>query len=171
MKRLQIIGTRPYSHPFPIVSWLIRLCQWSKESHVSIYFPEKEIVRHAHFNNIKEESIDNFSDRNRITDIQSITLTEEEYNHLDSFTANSIGKQKGYWLTLLGSFIPQLARRIFNARWGNPFYKGITCSEFVRSSFKLVDEKLIVVLTNNIPKGTFTTSDALKLTKEMREHR
>jgi hypothetical protein len=163
MKTVQVLATRPWHQWFPIVSWLIRLIQWSKHSHVVWYFPEMKIVRHAHFNDIREEDIDKFMEKNRLVGMQTIHLTEDQYKKLDDFTKSKLGKQHGYFTTLFGELIPDLVHSLFKARISNPFYKGMTCSEFVREGSRQIDEVLVFVLTHQIPQGTFNTKDAMLL--------
>jgi hypothetical protein len=162
MKKIQLLATRPYGHWFPIVSWLIRLTQWSSESHVVLYFPETQKVRHARFNDITEEDIDCFMLKNRMTNMKTILLNDAQFEALDQYSKSKLGKQTGYWSTFIGSFIPQIIRKI-GITVINPFYKGLTCSEYFRESIRKADPQLVMVLTNNIPKGIFSTQDALEL--------
>lgn len=169
MSKISIIATRPSTILFPIISWGIRLLEWSKHSHVAIYFPDKEIVRHAHFNDIKEEKIEDFLKANKIVNMKTIELTVTEYEKIDSYTTSKIGKQKGYFSTLFGAAIPLIVRNITGKYLRNPFYKGTTCSEFVRNSLRQTNPVLVFILTNIVPNGTFTTEDAIALAKEFSE--
>ena len=169
MKRVQILATRPYGHYFPIISWLIRLIQWSKESHVVWYFPETNMVRHAHFNEFKEINIDKFMEMNRLVKMKTISLTDDQYQRLDEYTASKLGKQSGYFATLFGSLIPDIMRSLFKIKLKNPFYKGMTCSEFVREGSRKIDEVMVFVLTHEICQGTFNTQDAMSLASELSE--
>lgn len=168
MKTIQIIATRPYGHPFPIVSWFIRLIQWSAHSHVVLYFPEERKLRHAHFNEFKEEHPDDFFEKNRLVDMKTIYLTEEQYEKLDNYSLSKIGKQSGYFSTLFGSLIPELAKKTFGLSLKNPFYKGMTCSEYLRESLRKANEVLVFVLTCAIPKGTFNTKEAMALAADFK---
>lgn len=163
MKRIQILATRPYGHCFPVISWLIRLLSWSPHSHVVIYFPEERKIRHAHFNEFKEEEPDAFFEKNRLVDMKTVYLSEDQYAKLDSYSASKIGKQEGYFCTLFGSLIPQVLKSAFGLKLGNPFCKGMTCSEYVRESLRQANEVLVFVLTSTIPKGTFNTKEAMEL--------
>lgn len=167
MKQTQVIATRPYGHWFPIVSWMIRLFQWSSHSHVVLYFPDQKIMRHAYFNEIKEQDPDSFFEDNRLVDIRTITISDEQYQKIDEYSKSKVGKQTGYWSTLVGSIPASIIRTLFKTKLKNPWYKGLTCSEFVRNSLRQVDEVLVFVLTNDLPEGTFNTEDALKLASEI----
>jgi len=163
MKKVQLLATRPYGQWFPIVSWIIRFIQWSKESHVVLYFPETKKVRHARFNDIIEQHIDEFMEKNRLVNMKTFNLSNEQYEAVDEYTKSKLGKQCGYWSTLIGSLIPEIIRTLFKIKLSNPLYKGITCSEFFRESARKIDGQLVMVLTNSIPKGTFNTQDAIEL--------
>ena len=167
MKNIAVLGTKPHGHWFPIVSWLIRLLEWTKQSHVLLYFPETHMVRHAHFNNIKEQHIDEFMKDNRMMDMKVISFPDEAYDKVDLYSKYRLGKQKGYFKTLFGSIIPQLCKHIFKTRFKNPWYEGTTCSEFVRESLAQGDEVEVSILTKHIPKGTFTTWEALCLASHL----
>lgn len=165
--KVQVIASRPKGQWFPIVSWLIRLAEWSKQSHVIFYFPELNIARHAHFNDIKEESIESFLKTNKIVTIRNLDITNEQFLALDSWTSSKVGKQHGYFSTLLGCLIPQIAYNLFKIRLSNPFYKGLTCSEFIREGLRKVNEVAVFVLTNDILPGTFTTDDSIQLASDL----
>lgn len=167
MKRIQLLATRPYGHYFPIVSWLVRLFEWSKQSHVVLYFPETQIVRHAHFNNFKEQNVDEFMKNNRLINMKTINLSDEQFARLDEYSMSKLGKQTGYFSTLFGSLIPNAVRNLFGKKLHNPFYKGMTCSEYVRESLRKVDEIMVFVLTNDIAKGNFSTDDAMELASKL----
>ena len=85
---------------------------------------------------------------------------------VDQWTKSKIGKQKGYFCTLFGNLIPQIVRNIFGKMLSNPLAKGLTCSEFVRATLRQADPVWVFVLTNEIPNGTFTTTDAIHLAEE-----
>jgi hypothetical protein len=167
MKKIQILATRPYGHCFPIVSWSIRLMEWSKQSHVVIFFPETEMIRHAHFNTFKEEKIGDFMLKNRLVNMKTLSISDEQYKKVDEYTASKLGPQDGYFSTLAGSLIPQITRTLFGLKLKNPLYKGMTCSEFVRESMRKIDEVLVFVLTNSIHKGNFSTDDAIELASDL----
>lgn len=167
MSNIEILATRPSGHPFPIISWVIRVLEWSSQSHVTIFFPAKGVVRHAHFNSFKEEHISQFLKSNRVIKSKELELTSDEYAGVEAYTRSKLGRQSGYFLSLFGNLIPQLCRVLFNIKLRNPLYKGMTCSEFVRNSLKKVDESVVLRLTDDIPEGTFTTNDALELTAKL----
>jgi hypothetical protein len=169
MYEVQILATKPKNQLFPVVSWGIRLLENAPHSHVSIYFVNHGLVRHAHFNNIEGESFSDFSKEHSIVKTVSLNLSKEAYIKLGNFTQAKIGKQTGYFSTLFGSIIPMITRRLTGKRISNPFVKGITCAEFVRESLRQINEVLVFVLTNDTPKGTFTTIDAMALAKDVSE--
>lgn len=164
--KIQVIASKPAHQLFPIISWGIRLIEWSKQSHVTIYFPDKDLVRHAHFNNIEEVHINKFLEKNKIVNMKNIELTEEQYKKIDEWTKSKIGKQEGYFCTLFGNLIPQIIRNVFHKMISNPLTKGLTCSEYVRTALRQADPVWVFVLTNEIPNGTFTTTDAIDLAEE-----
>lgn len=161
MNRVQVLSTRPWGHPFPLISWLIRLVEWSPQSHIVWYFPEQKVVRHAHFNEIKEQDIDSFMRKNRLVNMKTIYLNDDEFIALNEVTERKIGKQSGYFSTLFGAFIPQLARTIFGVKLRNHFADGFTCSEFVRMGLKRISP-FTMEKYESISFGNFTTDDALE---------
>jgi hypothetical protein len=169
MYEVQILATKPKKALFPVVSWGIRLLEGSKHSHVSLYFVNHGLVRHAHFNDIEGQSFQDFSKEHQIVDYISLDLSKEQYIKLGKFTEEKIGKQSGYFSTLFGSIIPMVVRRLTGKKIRNLFVKGITCAELVRESLRQVNEVLVFVLTNDTPKGTFTTIDAMSLAKDLSE--
>ncbi|MDD3412384.1 MAG: hypothetical protein PHY47_00100 [Lachnospiraceae bacterium] len=133
MKKIRILGTKPYGHWFPVVSWLIRLIEWSKQSHVVIHDLEDNTVIHARFNDIIKEDFDDFIKKNSITESHTIILSDPEYYSFSAFSNALSGKQKGYWQSLIGLIIPQTLRTITRDRikLDNFWPKGFTCSWFL----------------------------------------
>lgn len=169
MYEVQILATKPRKALFPVVSWGIRLLENAPHSHVAIYFVNHGLVRHAHFNNMEGVSYCDFTNKNTIVETVSLNLSREAYIKLGNYTESKLGRQSGYFSTLFGSIIPMITRRLTGKRISNPFFKGITCSEFVRESLRQINEVLVFVLTNDTPKGTFTTRDAMALAKDVSE--
>jgi hypothetical protein len=167
MRRIQILVTRPYKQWFSIVSWLICLAQWSNHSHAVLYLPETHRLRHVYFNDILEEDISSFMLKNRLVNMRTISLTDEQYQAVDEYSKSKLGKQTGYFSTFFGSLIPQIFRNIFKIYLKNPLYKGITSGDFIRESLRKIDNYTVCVLTSNIPEGIFNSKDALDLSDQL----
>jgi hypothetical protein len=163
MKRIQLLGTKPYGFGLFIISWIIRVLEWSKQSNVVLYFPDEQNVRYVYLNKIKEENIDSFMERNRLIRIQTIEITEDQYQNIQKYSKAKLGSQSGYFLSLFGSVIPLFIKNIFKLKTKNFLYKGMTPGEFARECARQIDEVFVFVLTNDIHKGTFSTDDALEL--------
>lgn len=133
MRTVRILGSRPANHPFPIVSYLIRLIEWSPISHVGLNFGD--VAFHAHFNEIEFVPIDQYLNQHKIIHEIVIPLTDIEYDNLRSLCSDLVGSQKGYWTTLLGVLIPQFLRNLFKIFIKHPFPKGYTCSWIILDVF------------------------------------
>jgi hypothetical protein len=133
MNKIRILGTKPYGQWFPIVSWLIRFAEWSKQSHVVIHDMQENTVTHARFNDILEENFEDYMKRNVITESYELELSDFEYISLKAFSKTFIGPQEGYWQSLIGVIIPQIVRSITGDKiqLDNFWPKGFTCSWFV----------------------------------------
>lgn len=164
--KIQIIATKPVEFFHLIISWIIRLTEKSKQSNLVIYFPDKEIVRYVNYNKIEEISIDDFLEKNKIVNIKNIELTDNQYLKIDEYTKSKIGKQKGFFSTIFGNIFPQIVKRYTGLIIANPFYEGLSPAEFIRSALRQAEEVWVFVLTNEIPKGTFTINDAIHLAEE-----
>jgi hypothetical protein len=166
MKKVTVLGTKPKNTFFPIISWGIRLLEHSKQSHVTFFFEEEGIVRHAYFNDIQEQKIEDFLKTNTVVREHTLYIKEDAYERLSNYTKSKLGEQSGYFCTLFGCAFPLIVRQITGRHLRNVLFKGQTCSEFVRAGFRQINEIYVFVLTNNIPSGTFTTTDALDLAEE-----
>lgn len=134
MRKIRVLGTRPKRHPFPIVSWAIRLVEWSDISHVSVQV-DNDRVYHAHFNEVGFESFKEFSEKNEIRYSFEVEIPTEQYDQMLDFCDGYKGKKKGYFLKLFGVLIPHFLRA-FNIYAKNTFVQGMEensiCSELVR---------------------------------------
>lgn len=163
MKVAKVYGTRPANHPFPVISWLIRLMEWSKISHVGIYFTEEDEVFGAHFNDLEFVKRDKYTEVNRVVYEITIPFTNSEYDALRKNCETLEGKQKGYWLTLFGALVPQLFRTLFNKLIKHPCPKGYTCSWMVLKLFTDLGYKY----EGKVDPPNFTTTDAIEFSVEM----
>ena len=134
-----IKGSVPKGHPFPIVSWLIRLLEWSDISHVFFEFPEEQKVFHAYFNDIKwqdkEEYYKSIEERYSFP----VQVNEPVYRAILSHLNAIKGMKKGYFLQLIGVFIAILFRRLFGLHIKNPlhFFSSKTCTQVVAETMRL----------------------------------
>lgn len=157
MKMIRVFGTKPKSHPFPVISWLIRLFEWSSISHVGIYFPEEEAVFNAHFNSIKMEDFEEYKSKHQIVYEVALPLTNKEYQELKEAAEAKLGKQRGYYQTLIG-IIPSQIARLFGFYINHPFPKGYTCSWIVHEVLTGIDFKF----DERIDPPNFTTRDTIE---------
>lgn len=171
MRTLRLLSSRPKAHPFPIVSWLIRLFEWSSVSHVGVYFCSTEKVWNAHFDGILEEEREDYKKKHEIEDNIAFIVTEEEEQKILKFLESIKGAQKGYWSTLIGAAIPQLLRtlsfgliKIPNL---SPFHKGYTCSWLVREIVEKMNMVRQCQINYSIKPECYTTKDAIKLAKKL----
>jgi hypothetical protein len=122
----------PKDHPFPIISWLIRLITWSDSSHVFMCLPLMNKVFHVYFNNIRYEGPEYLS--TVITRHQfQLDIERSHYNKMVEYFDMQKGKRWGYYLQLLGIAIT-LPLRIIKLNVHNPFrklYSSMVCSELI----------------------------------------
>jgi len=171
MKSLRVLGTKPKNHPFPILSWLIRLIEWSKISHVAIELIDEKTVIHSHFNSIEYIDIDDFEKENTIVYSYSFDIPTESYEAMLYYFHSIVGLKKGYFKILFGAIIPHLLRCFFNIYIRNLFASekdtAQLCSQFVRKvalrywNFKVPSrpfpenfstQDVIALMENNIKK-------------------
>lgn len=170
MKTVTLLASRPKNHPFPLISWLIRLIEWSRFSHVGLYFEEDDRVYDAHFDNIQYRSLEEYENIHKIVHKASINVKENEYGKMKGFFNSKVGKQKHYFCTLLGVLIPQLIRiisfnNIFLSNTSQWFCKlGWSCSEIVKDTIDFGLEKNDLDFINRkIKNHNYTTEDIVEV--------
>ena len=166
MKVAKVYGTRPAKHPFPVISWLIRLLEWSKMSHVGLYFGEDGDVFGAHFNDLEFVMHDDYMEKHKVIYEVTIPFTNSEYDALRKICKGYEGKQKGYWITLFGAVIPQLIRIFFGKLIKHPCPKGYTCSWMLLKVFTDLGYKY----EGKVDAPNFTTTDAIEFSVEMTQN-
>lgn len=132
-----IRASRPKNHPFPIISWLIRLFTWSKYSHVFFTFPLKNKVFHAYFNETRYEEAEYLNEVETVHQYQ-IDVLKPDYERLIWILDSLVAKRKGYILQLLGIAFT-LPFRLIGLKVSNPFsflYSSITCSQMMSWSLR-----------------------------------
>lgn len=169
MKRIKLLGSKPKAHPFPIVSWTIRLFEWSDISHVGILFPDENRVFNAHFDNIKFEDLNEYYEKHNVKYNIDIEVSDDQYRNLIEFKNSIVGTQEGYWCTLLGALFPQLVRTLTfgMVHLPNWFTKGRTCSMLFREVIERLGMPDALLIDQRIHPGTFTTKDSVKLAQKI----
>ena len=137
--KIGIGGSVPTGHPFPIISWLIRLLEWSDISHAFWDFPEEDKVFHAHFNDIKWQDKDEYYKTIERKHYFEIEVNEPVYKAIKSHLNSIQGLKKGYFLQLFGVAPAMLIRKIFGWHIGNPFtwHTSKTCTQVVAETSRL----------------------------------
>lgn len=137
MKSLYIVGTKPKDHPFPILSYIIRLLTWSKISHVLVDFPLSGEVFHVYLDEIRfEDRIDYLKtvvEEYRI----KVSLPDAVYDEFYEKCNPYVGPNKGYLWHLVGLAIA-LPFRALNIFIRNPFaihYESKICSQMIAEIF------------------------------------
>ena len=165
MKKLTVHGTRPDGHPFPVISYGIRLIEWSDISHVVLDLGEK--VYHAHFNNVRFEDKEEYFKTNKIVHTYELEITEEQYEQMTDWCIGYAGQKKGYFKKLFGVLIPHLMRAFFGAYQKNFLVQGMEenaiCSELLRFiAIRFWSYKVPCVPHPEC----FTTSDMMRLLED-----
>ena len=163
MVELKVPGTKPKGHPFPLISWGIRLIEWSDISHVALELPDNRIY-HGYFNKVKYEDLDKWKEEVAILHTYEFKIPKEMYDAMLLWCDGYEGRKSGYFPKIFGVIIPHLSRVLFGKYLHNTFVQGMkknaTCSELLRY--------LAVRYWNfEVPKfpypENFTTQDVLKL--------
>jgi hypothetical protein len=135
MRTLKVHGTKPANHPFPLVSWLIRLAEWSDISHVIMELEDGRIY-HARFNEVRFERLEDFKKNAKLVHTYEFQIPEELYEAMVDWCEEYKGIKKGYFSKLFGALVPHLTRRLLGVYIKNLFVKGMEknaiCSELLR---------------------------------------
>jgi len=168
MVKLKAHGTRPRGHKFPLVSWIIRLMEWSDISHAVVELEGR--VYHAHFNEVRYEDRKEWEKSVEIVYSYEIEIPTENYEAMVSFMDDYAGPKTGYFKKLFGIVIPLCVRRLFGKHVRNTFASGMkdgaTCTQLVRFlakrfwSYKMPDKPY--------PEN-FTTVDFIKMMEENKQ--
>jgi len=163
MKKLKVHGTRPKNHKFPLVSWGIRLVEWSDISHVIMELEDGRIY-HAHFNEVRFEKLEDFKKKASLVHTYEFEIPEELYDAMVDWCEGYKGIKKGYFSKLFGALVPHLARGLFGVYMKNLFVKGMEenaiCSELLR----FLALRFWNFTVPNMPhQENFSTSDMMKL--------
>lgn len=128
------VGFSKSKKPFALGSWLIRLYQQTKFSHVYIRldtnkFPSDKYL-HASEGKVQNMSGTQFYKRHEVIDEFEISVTDEIYSLVIMELHEKSGDDYGL-LQNLGIIYVDLMRDFFGKKVKNPFQKGWNCSEFV----------------------------------------
>lgn len=169
MKKIKLLGSKPRKHPFPIVSWAIRLIELSDISHVGILFPEERRVFNAHFDNIKFEDLNDYYENHNVIYNIDIEVSDDQYRSLIDFKNKILGDQEGYWCTLLGALIPHIVRTLSFGMIHLPNFapKGYTCSWLFREVVNMLGMPDSLMIDQKIHPANFSTKDSVKLAKKI----
>ena len=168
MKRVQVLTTRPFNKKFPLVSLLVRLVQFSKESHIVWYFPDKKVIRDLYLGEFREIDIDTFMENNRIVNMKTLAISDNQYNKLEEYTKSKIGLKFDYFFTLITFLFLQIFRKI-GIKFDNPFSNKQTNADFIKEGTRQIDELMVFILAKDIPQGMFNTKDAMDLIHQFSE--
>lgn len=144
----------PKNHPFPIISWLIRLITWSDSSHAFIVLPLMNRLFHAYFNELKFEGPE-YLDTVIVRHQFQMDIEKSHYHKMVEYFRHQEGKRRGYYVQLLGVAI-SLFFRLFRLNIHNPFrrlYTSMTCVEvilrgMVYAKLIKIDEKVCNKIEN-----------------------
>lgn len=131
MMKIKIGFSKPKNHPFPLLSWIIRLVQWTPFSHVYLSWVTNhgiEVVCEAGWSGVRLINKKYFDEDNETIKSFTFLITNGMYEKLMKFTTSILGTDYGY-LQLVGIGL----HRLFRLR-KNPFSDGKTsqvCSELV----------------------------------------
>ena len=165
----------PKGHPFPIISWLIRLITFFDSSHVFGTFPLSNRIFHAHFNTILFEGPEYL---NKVTTKHQfkIDVPKDRYMEMMKYFESIKGEKSGYFLQLFGVAFSLLFRLVGIKSFPNLLAwigNSLTCSEVL---LKGLEKSKILVLPKKFdyPRENFTEKDMVKfldyMTKNPQEH-
>lgn len=96
----------PKNHPFPIVSWMIRLFTFSKYSHVRIMFPDKGFIFEVYFNKWRIRNRPDCDIDSKVIIKKELEVSEDHYIQMLNKVTSDNGKlTKGYFIQLFGAFL------------------------------------------------------------------
>ena len=135
MRTIYFKGSTP-KMLFPIISWLIRLFEWSSISHnyTDLNSGDTPQLFHARFNRVGFDPKEEYEPTVYIKYVFPVKVTEEKYQEIFSYLQSIEEKKKGYFIQLFGIAI------ISPLRWlgidvANPFrslYNSMMCSQICR---------------------------------------
>lgn len=163
MKHIYVKGSKPKTHPFPIVSWLIRLFTWSKYSHTLLDF-NNGLIFHINFNVSSYEALNHFDTTDETIKIIKLSFPDEYYSKLIKRCDKEKGRQNGYFPHVIGIALI-LPFRLFNIHLNNPFqkyYNSKTCSMFI-SELMIDVLKIDTFINSKIKVPNFTEKDVIEL--------
>ena len=177
--RIILLGSRPKNHPMPVVSWLIRLVEWSKISHVGLYFPEYGSVFHAHFTEYKWEEISDYKKQHEIIEACPIDIPDENaqlaWKYISNLIETTESKNSDYYKLLIGSLIPLVVRKITNNKIVLPnFYckktDSMVCSVLAINVLNTIGTPFDSGINRDVPINTMSTTDAVDAYKAARKY-
>ena len=177
--RIILLGSRPLNHPFPLVSWLIRLAEWSPISHVGIYFPETSLVFHAHFKKYEWKVYGEYIKEHKIVHSVPVDLPLEKYEdaieYIDSLCQTTKFVNEDYFKLLFGALLPLILRKIsFNKILLPNLYFNKTqskvCSVLAASILDAIGTPYDSGIDRKIPFNTYSTTDALSMYKSAQKY-
>lgn len=159
MRKIKIVFTRPDKsyQPFPIFSWLIRLVEWTKYSHVAIIFKsnslDRELVYQA--SGLKVHFIGGKMFRNQVEILHSydINISDKQYKKTLQSSVDKI--QKPYGIKQMFGYLWVILARKFGKSVNNPFKDGdysYVCSELVAEAIPLLNKQFKGRLDSVTPK-------------------
>lgn len=151
--QLKLIYTKPKKHPFPVISWLIRLATWSDCSHVILVFVEDDLCFHIYFNDWVMQELNDVKENHTIVHEQTLVVPSSVYDSVFEECKKDNGtKTKGYYGYLIGSMIGKILN-IKNPAMVINDWNATTCSEslYLRLVYRLKVINLYKMLINELP--------------------
>ena len=122
---------KPKNHPFPLVSWIIRLIENTEFSHVVIRIDagvNREFVYHSHFNGVNFLSKKLYNKKYKTTSKYEFFITKEQRKKLITYFLDNAGESYPM-KELVGVLFVRIAGR-FGFKINNPLgSNGMYCSE------------------------------------------
>lgn len=170
MKKI-IIGFSKSKKILPIGSWLIRLYQWTKFSHVYIRIPMEaypsDLIVHASEGLVQHMSKTVFDKKHEIVNEFSLTVSDEKWDQVDKNLLHEIAGEKYSIMQNLGIFLVHILRLI-GIRATNPWKSGWNCSEYVARVISMVLITELDQIRPNLvtPKDVFIILNKLEKTND-----
>lgn len=165
MKKI-IIGFSMSKKKFPIGSWIIRIYQWTRFSHVYIRVSQRHLpsdtILHASEGKVQKMSGTQFDLRHEVVYEFSYEISNKTFLDLMRESHEISGDDYSVLQNVGIIFVDFL--RIFGIIIRNPFRKGWNCSEY---AFTLAKHALKSNKLNNIDPNTVTPKQLFKILKEV----
>lgn len=146
-QKFKVSFTKPKDHPFPIISWLIRLVTWCDCSHVLYKFQNQAF--HVYFNWIGFVPLKEIEERHEVVHEYELEVDQHTMSLIMGRAIQFNDKKTtGYYLQLIGVALC-MPMRLFNKNiwYENPlaWFDSRLCSQYIMEDLLLTTQAYLYV--------------------------